>query len=183
MAERVPAKRREFDAFSGLQNNVWAQLRIAKELKGQLHGLKGKRILEIGVGNGSLMELLESQGAEAHGIDVRWENVKAARRRGLKRVVKGNAAALEKSFSAKRPFDAVVSSRVLEPVVVNKADARRILEGAYALTRPGGVHVHYTFEAGPAPQLLKDAGMKVLKKENLGHDREYHHLVVAKKPN
>ena len=149
--------------------------KIIDALTEHLGDLKGKRILDIGCGNGDLLAQLEHEGgAHGYGIDARWENVTAARKRGLKRVFKGDAENLEKYIPGRVKFDAVVSSFFLDRRLIRSSKVERVLKTALAFTRPGGVHVHAALEPEAAQKALSRAGFSVLKKGRA--------IIVAKKP-
>jgi SAM-dependent methyltransferase len=60
-------------------------------------GLKPKRILDFGCGNGRLLEILKNSGFEAVGVDLSPEMVKRASRRGVKAIC-GNINELNEEF-------------------------------------------------------------------------------------
>jgi len=75
------------------------------------HDLTGRRVLEVGGGDGFFAELLESDGSQITLLEPAPRACQAARDRGLKRVIEGYLR--PETFSGER-FDAVVIRHVLE---------------------------------------------------------------------
>jgi len=75
------------------------------------HGLVGKRVLEVGGGDGFFSELLESHGSQVILLEPSARACQAARQRGLKRVVEGYLS--QETFLGEL-FDAVVVRHALE---------------------------------------------------------------------
>lgn len=91
----------------------------------------GGRLLEVGCGNGSMLEYLASLGWRVKGLDIDPQAVESARRRGLDVTV----GSLEQSNCADNQFDAVIMSHVIEHVPDPAglvAECRRVL-------KPGGM--------------------------------------------
>jgi len=89
----------------------------------------GERILDLGCGDGALMELIAERGAEVVGFDSSPELAAAARKRGL-RVALGDAHELAYA----REFDAVFSNAALHWMTQPEA----VIAGVRRALRPGG---------------------------------------------
>jgi SAM-dependent methyltransferase/RimJ/RimL family protein N-acetyltransferase len=97
------------------------------------HG-SGPRVLDVGCGQGELLEWLGEEGFEPHGIDPSADAAAMARERGLD----ARTATLEELLAESDPpptFDAVVLVNVLEHV----PDAVAMLQGIRRLVAPGGL--------------------------------------------
>ena len=89
----------------------------------------GRRILDLGCGDGALTEKLAAAGSHVVAVDASVEQVEAARRRGLDaRVTDGRRLAFEGEF------DAVFSNWALH--WMREADA--VIAGVWRALRPGG---------------------------------------------
>ncbi len=177
----MPHKRRVWrnpEEYSNPLRDSQRRALVMSELREHLGDLKGKRILDIGCGKGALLKMLRDAGAEGHGIDVHWENVKAARGAGLN-AVKGDATNLADYFSRHRKFDAVVSTLILEPLVLSGANANRVLASAASLTKPGGVHVHLTANPTLIRRAVSKSGLRLIRKSE--HGEQNSQIVVARK--
>jgi 2-polyprenyl-3-methyl-5-hydroxy-6-metoxy-1,4-benzoquinol methylase len=75
------------------------------------HDLMGKRVLEVGGGDGLFAELLESHGSQVTFLEPAPRACQSARERGLKRVIEGYLS--PETLSGER-FDAVVVRHALE---------------------------------------------------------------------
>lgn len=95
-------------------------------------GLAGRRVLEVGCGDGSYMECLRDAGAEVVGIEPSTAQRAIARQRGL-HVEDGYL--LGGRMLAGAPFDAVVTRQVFEHVV----DVSGFLQGIGTNLAPGSV--------------------------------------------
>jgi SAM-dependent methyltransferase len=92
--------------------------------------------LEIGFGNGEVLDRLQSYGWEVEGVETDPVAVENARKRGLN-VRLGDL--IEQNYPDES-FDAIVSSHVIEHV----ADPLRFLVECYRILRPEGRLVFYT---------------------------------------
>lgn len=88
-----------------------AYQRALAERWARQHDLMGKRVLEVGGGDGLFAELLESHGSQVTFLEPAPRACQAARERGLKRVIEGYLG--PETFSGER-FDAVVVRHALE---------------------------------------------------------------------
>jgi SAM-dependent methyltransferase len=98
----------------------------------QTHGLAGKRVLEVGCGDGHLLDILRAEGARAVGVDASEKALELARAHGheveLGYVRRGHALSAG-------PFDAFVSNDVIEHV----PDIKDFLQGVAENLAPGAV--------------------------------------------
>ncbi|GLI39398.1 methyltransferase domain-containing protein [Geobacter hydrogenophilus] len=89
------------------------------------------RLLEIGCGNGQMLNFMGALGWEIEGIDFDPAAVENARHKGL-RVALGS---LEEQRYRDREFDAIIMSHVIEHV----ADPKCLLVECHRILKPGGV--------------------------------------------
>lgn len=111
--------------------------------------LTGRRILDVGCGNGAVLADLLALGAEAadlHGVDLLEDRVEAARRRlPACRIEVGDARALPYEDAS---FDLVLGFTLLSSVV--DAEARRaVASEMLRVLKPGGLIVLYDFRLNP----------------------------------
>jgi len=100
----------------------------------ELSAVKGKTVLDAGCGDGTLIELIAGQGAEAVGIDINPSITVPARRcRGLKNVTVLQADVFQPCFEP-ASFDFVWC----EGVIVHTANPRKAFEAVKDLVKPGG---------------------------------------------
>jgi len=104
-----------------------------------------RHVLDVGCGNGQLIELLTASGVEAVGIDLDTQMVESCREKGLQ-VVKADL--FDYLPQQRGQFDGIVSSNVIEHFSVQ--DALRFLQLAFDALRPGGV----LLVATPNPESL-----------------------------
>lgn len=117
--------------------------------------LAGARVLEVGLGHGSLGEAIVGRGAEYHGLDIAAGPVRMMRHRlamrgegGEERVVEGSAAAMPFGDAQ---FDFVYAIGCLHhtgALAKSIEEVRRVLV-------PGGSAVIMLYHAGSARQLLR----------------------------
>ncbi len=92
----------------------------------------GRRVLDLGCGDGALTEMIASTGAIVVGVDASAEQIRAAVARGLDARVMDGAAL---TFSAS--FDAILSNAALHWM----RDADAVIDGMWRALKPGGVVV------------------------------------------
>jgi trans-aconitate methyltransferase len=92
----------------------------------------GRRVLDLGCGDGALTEMIASTGAIVVGVDASAEQVQAAVARGVDARVMDGAAL---TFSGN--FDAILSNAALHWM----RDADAVIHGMWRALRPGGVVV------------------------------------------
>jgi 2-polyprenyl-3-methyl-5-hydroxy-6-metoxy-1,4-benzoquinol methylase len=117
---------------------------FARELS-MLAPLRGKRILEIGFGNGGFLSFARGQGAEALGTEMIPELVQAARKAGFE-VSDGSAILKGKRHAGS--FDAVVAFDVLEHM--DKDELVAFFGTVHGLLKPGGAFLA-RFPNGDSP--------------------------------
>ena len=91
----------------------------------------GAKLLEIGCAEGVLLRMLETLGAECHGVDI---NADAVSRAAHSRIVQATADELP---HADESFDVCISSHVIEHL----EDPADLLRQAGRVLKPGGVLV------------------------------------------
>lgn len=121
--------------------------------------LEGLRVVDIGCGGGILTESMARRGADATGIDLGAENLKAAsvhaEQSGLSATLRYQHIAAER-FSAehKGQFDVVTCMEMLEHV----PDPSAIVQACFDLLKPGGVCVLSTINRNPKSYLFAIVG-------------------------
>jgi 2-polyprenyl-6-hydroxyphenyl methylase/3-demethylubiquinone-9 3-methyltransferase len=121
--------------------------------------LEGLRVVDIGCGGGILTESMARRGADATGIDLGEENLKAAsvhaQQSGLSATLRYQHVAAE-SFAAehKGQFDVVTCMEMLEHV----PDPSAIVQACFDLLKPGGVCVLSTINRNPKSYLFAIVG-------------------------
>lgn len=108
------------------------QRRLADRLQKAVAGSSGKRVLDIGCGQGVCLEMMRDRGFEAYGVELGEESARlACEERGLN-VVAGDLLALQ---AANESFDVVLMSHLIEHV----DDPIGILDRVRDLLKPGGL--------------------------------------------
>lgn len=108
------------------------QKRLADRLQQAIGQGKGKRVLDIGCGQGAFLEMMRSRGFEVCGVELGAESSRIAREeRGLN-VITGDLSRLEVENES---FDAALMSHLIEHV----DDPVALLERVRDLLKPGGV--------------------------------------------
>lgn len=122
--------RRFDDAYMAVYPYLWRYL--------ELDRVRGQRVLEIGLGFGTVGQLLAVAGAIYHGIDIAREPVETMRQRlewaglgGRERVQQGNALALPFEDAS---FERVVSIGCLH----HTGDTAKGVSEVHRVLRPGG---------------------------------------------
>jgi SAM-dependent methyltransferase len=119
-----------------------------KELAGI--ALAGRRVLEIGFGNGSFLAWARSNGAELYGTEISEEALELARAKGVT-LLRSDIEAETTAFASS--FDLVVAFDVLEHLSVD--EIRRLLASVTQLLKPGGYFLA-RFPNGQSPFGLAD---------------------------
>jgi 2-polyprenyl-3-methyl-5-hydroxy-6-metoxy-1,4-benzoquinol methylase len=107
------------------------QKRLADRLQRAIGNGAGKRVLDIGCGQGVFLEMMRDRGFEVCGVELGEESSRIARERGLN-VITGDLSSLD---AEKESFDAVLMSHLMEHV----DDPVALLESVRDLLKPGGV--------------------------------------------
>jgi SAM-dependent methyltransferase len=106
------------------------------------YNLQDKRLVDIGCGDGFLVEILQKQGVETVGVDPSVHSVEAARAKGLT----AYTGYVGRDFDIPGgPFDAFVSTDVLEHV----PDLKDFLQGISRNLKPGAVGLLETHNMVP----------------------------------
>ena len=115
----------------------------------------GRNVLEVGLGFGTLGQLLVERGAEYHGVDIAFEPVSLMQRRlhmigagDPKRIVQGSV--LQLPFREEY-FDDVVSIGCLH----HTGDLRRAIAEVHRVLKPGGRAVVMLYYAHSVRQLVQ----------------------------
>ena len=137
--------------------------RILPKLSAVLSGLKGKRILEVGCGFGTLLMAAKLQGAEVIGNDISKDAVRFLREH-LK--IPAFDAPFAECVGEIGPVDAVMMIDLVE----HPADPVTLIETAWAALRPNGVLLLWTPNGGAAGVLKSQA------REWLGFRVDLEHL-------
>jgi len=95
------------------------------------YNLKGKRIIEIGCGNGYLLDILEELGTEAWGLEYSSTSVKVAQNRGRK-VIQGYPNEI---FSEIPSFDGFICINFLE----HSPDPGEFIQGIHKFINNGAI--------------------------------------------
>jgi 2-polyprenyl-3-methyl-5-hydroxy-6-metoxy-1,4-benzoquinol methylase len=95
----------------------------------------GRRVLDIGCGQGGLVRLLAADGFDAHGVDISPEQVEIAHAAGLSQIRLGDFHRLLDGSAG--TWDAVVATDLLEHL--SKDDVWRTFDEVRRSLRPGGV--------------------------------------------
>lgn len=128
-------------------------------LAGMNTDLEGLRVVDIGCGGGILTESMARRGADATGIDLGTENLKAAtvhaEQSGLADTLRYEHIAAEDFAAAnKGQFDVVTCMEMLEHV----PDPSAIVQACFDLLKPGGVCVLSTINRNPKSYLFAIIG-------------------------
>lgn len=162
-----------------------------------LAALEGKKIIEVGCGQGEFLEILNRYPVQAYGLENNQELVDKALKKGL-RVSRGYTDSIDYTFEG-APFDAFTSFNFLEhqpdPQKYLKTIARNLTENAYGLiTVPSFEYIleensfyeiipdhiaYYTEDT--LESLLRISGFDVLKKERVNRDTIS--MIIRKKKN
>jgi SAM-dependent methyltransferase len=164
LTDRSPASLRRFDdAYFALYPYLLPTVRPGE--------LAGKRVLEIGLGYGSLSQKLAEAGADYTGMDIADGPVRMVNDRlriaGLPgRAVRGNALAMPFEDGA---LDAVVSIGCFH----HTGNVQRCLDETYRVLRPGGVAVVMLYNKFSFRQWRRRplATLRELVRDRFGGDR------------
>jgi SAM-dependent methyltransferase len=99
------------------------------------HLPSGATVLDLGCGQGDLVQLLDADGFTAHGVDISAEQVRLAHGKGLSRVRLGDIHDVLNSSDG--AWDVIVATDFLEHL--DKAEALRTFDEVLRALRPGGL--------------------------------------------
>ena len=100
------------------------------------HGIKGRSVLEVGIGTGGHAVYLENRGYDVFGIDLHKEMLAVARKKGLK-VKQGDM----RDFRLKRKFDIILCLFSTIHYNQNKNDLKKTIRNLYSHLKEGGILV------------------------------------------
>ncbi len=122
---------------------------------------KGRRLLDVGCGDGQLLQTAAEAGWEAVGIDLSQAAVELCRSRGLDA---SKTDFFDRSLDARR-FDVIVMSELLEHVPA----PQRFLSRAESLLEPAGVLYLTTPNFGSLARRMLGERWSVLHPEHIGY--------------
>ncbi len=134
--DRVPdgSEAENYDEYYGDSNlsvPAFIQGRLEEIIGGFGQFRRNNRILDIGFGAGTMLDVAKDLGWEVHGLEVSLPAVEQARRRGYE-VFHGG---LKESEYPDDSFDVITASEILEHLPDPEADLREIAR----ILRPGGL--------------------------------------------
>jgi 2-polyprenyl-3-methyl-5-hydroxy-6-metoxy-1,4-benzoquinol methylase len=121
----------------------------------------GRKLLDVGCGDGQLLQTAGEAGWEAVGIDLSDAAVALCRRRGLDA---SNTDFFDRSLDARR-FDVIVMSELIEHVPA----PQRFLSRAESLLEPGGVLYLTTPNFGSLARRMLAERWSVMHPEHIGY--------------
>lgn len=126
--------------------------------------ISGKKVLELGSGNGYWLELLTKHGAQCTGVEISERQLELARKTNSNiSYIQGDATSLEKYGLKKSSFDIVLLEHVLlEIPSIQKI--RSIMTGAFDLLKKQGVII--ISELHPSAPSSRPDNMKVAPEYN-----------------
>lgn len=123
---------------AGTGDAVAARLLYRRDIRPRLPApAAGRRVLDLGCGQGALVTLLLQDGYDAWGVDASPEQVAIAEAAGCPRVELGDFH--ERLTAEPGGWDAVIATDVLEHQ--DKAEVVSTFDEVYAALRPGGVFI------------------------------------------
>jgi 2-polyprenyl-3-methyl-5-hydroxy-6-metoxy-1,4-benzoquinol methylase len=137
-----PVRDRLYEAYasthSGRSDRAAAALIYRRDIRPHLPApAAGRRVLDIGCGQGDLVRLLQLDGFDAHGVDASPEQVRIAAAAGCGDIVHGDFFAY--LDSAPDRWAAIVATDVLEHLA--KDEVVRAFDHVHAALAPGGIFV------------------------------------------
>lgn len=123
-----------YSAWKGWHGDFAVSQRDARHFEAEFRDLPlaGRRVLEIGFGNGSFLAWARTQGAEVEGLEINPEMLAAAVQHGF---AARNASLTELAAAGER-YDVIVAFDVLEHWDAEELDAN--FHAIATLLRPGG---------------------------------------------
>jgi 2-polyprenyl-3-methyl-5-hydroxy-6-metoxy-1,4-benzoquinol methylase len=141
--------------------------------------LTGKRVLDAGCGDGSVLRDLLRYGADAtdlHGIDLLPERIERARELTPEATI--DVGDMQKLAYENGRFDLVLCFTVLSSVT-DKEARRRVVGELTRVTRQGGLIVVYDFRFNPFNGHVKALGRETLRDLFAGHDVSFYGTTLA----
>jgi len=130
-------------------------------LRALAHRTRGRKLLDVGCGDGQLIETALSEGWNATGIDLSESAIRICRQRGLSA---SKTDFFDGSFDARR-FDVIIMSELIEHV----PSPQRFLKRAADLLEPGGILYLTTPNFGSLARRMLGEDWSVIHPEHIGY--------------
>ena len=139
-AEEASKSLTPIDPLTMLRYSQWKRRRVSKEYLFRIIGpLVGKKVLDVGCGDGLLSVQMANLGADVVGIDISPESIEVSRRRaeidGVSEKAKFVCGPIEAATILGAQFDLVVGIAILHHVI---ADLETLVPRLVSFAKPGG---------------------------------------------